>query len=77
MKHLQAVSRNTPLRIVPVVGGISQQKQMRLLSRRPDIVVATPGRFWELMEENVPYARNLSHLKCASYQSLLPAIILS
>ena len=34
---------------VPVVGGMSEQKQMRLLNRRPPIVVATPGRMWEFV----------------------------
>ena len=35
--------------VVPVVGGMSEQKQMRLLNRRPAIVVATPGRMWEFI----------------------------
>ncbi len=34
-----------------VVGGMSTQKQERLLAQKPEIIVATPGRFWELLEE--------------------------
>jgi ATP-dependent RNA helicase DDX24/MAK5 len=34
-----------------VVVGMSAQKQERLLARRPEVVVATPGRLWELMNE--------------------------
>jgi len=30
---------------------MSTQKQERLLSQKPEIIVATPGRFWELLEE--------------------------
>lgn len=30
---------------------MSTQKQARLLSQKPEIIVATPGRFWELLEE--------------------------
>jgi len=30
---------------------MSTQKQERLLSKKPEIIVATPGRFWELYEE--------------------------
>ncbi|VDD93111.1 unnamed protein product [Enterobius vermicularis] len=32
-----------------LVGGLSQQKQERLLTNHPDVIVATPGRFWALM----------------------------
>lgn len=31
------------------MGGLSQQKQERLLTNHPDVIVATPGRFWALM----------------------------
>jgi len=34
-----------------LVGGLSEHKQLRLLDRRPPIVVATPGRLWELLSE--------------------------
>ena len=34
-----------------MVGGMSTQKQQRLLAQKPEIIVATPGRFWELLEE--------------------------
>ncbi len=40
------------IRIVPIIGGMSAPKQVRLLTRHgpPDILVATPGRLWDLME---------------------------
>lgn len=37
------------IRVVPIVGGMSSEKQERLLKSRPEIVVGTPGRLWELM----------------------------
>jgi ATP-dependent RNA helicase DDX24/MAK5 len=46
---LKSVARHTTISVVPVVGGMSLQKQERLLRQRPEIVVATPGRLWELM----------------------------
>ena len=33
-----------------VVGGLSAQKQKRIVERGCDILVATPGRLWDLMQ---------------------------
>ena len=49
---------------MPVVGGMSLQKQERLLRRRPEIVVATPGRLWELMhQQNHEHFADLGRLQ--------------
>lgn len=47
--HLKALAAGTNVRVVPIVGGMSSEKQERLLKTRPEIVVGTPGRLWELM----------------------------
>ncbi|PHT38554.1 DEAD-box ATP-dependent RNA helicase 13 [Capsicum baccatum] len=47
--HLKAAARHSNFRVVPIVGGMSSEKQERLLKTRPEIVVGTPGRLWELM----------------------------
>ncbi|KAL8135614.1 hypothetical protein AgCh_010303 [Apium graveolens] len=47
--HLKEVAKDTNIRVVPMVGGMSTQKQERLLKARPEIVVGTLGRLWELM----------------------------
>ncbi|KAL6219465.1 hypothetical protein ACLB2K_007224 [Fragaria x ananassa] len=47
--HLKAVAKDTDIRVVAIVGGMSTDKQERLLRSRPEIVVGTPGRLWELM----------------------------
>ncbi|KAI3469882.1 hypothetical protein Pfo_026545 [Paulownia fortunei] len=47
--HLKEVALGTNVRVVPIVGGMSTEKQERLLKARPEIVVGTPGRLWELM----------------------------
>lgn len=38
-----------PRRAALVVGGLAHVKQQRLLSRRPPIVIGTPGRLWEMV----------------------------
>ncbi|OIR58762.1 MAG: ATP-dependent RNA helicase [Amphiamblys sp. WSBS2006] len=40
------------LHAVAVVGGLFVEKQLRLLSKHPHIVVATPGRLNQLLQEN-------------------------
>jgi len=42
---------------------MSTQKQERLLSKKPEIIVATPGRFWELLQENNSHIIDFSNLR--------------
>ncbi|CAI5445770.1 unnamed protein product [Caenorhabditis angaria] len=67
MKHITALIKHTKLKATSIVGGLAQVKQERIISQQsPDIIVATPGRLWAMMEEAEPssYLANLSTLKC-------------
>jgi ATP-dependent RNA helicase DDX24/MAK5 len=46
-----ATKRPPPVSIAPIVGGMSTQKQRRVLDRGVDILVATPGRLWDILED--------------------------
>lgn len=59
---MKAIATPCGINIVPVVGGMAVQKQERLLKTRPEIVVATPGRLWALMEEGDEHLNDLSEL---------------
>ena len=60
---LKQVAKHAPeIDITPVVGGMSLQKQERLLRRRPEVVVATPGRLWELMHQQDEHFLDLGRL---------------
>lgn len=37
--------------VAAIVGGMSAQKQRRILDRGVDVLVATPGRLWDLLQE--------------------------
>lgn len=37
--------------IAVLVGGMSAQKQRRILDRGVDVLIATPGRLWDTLEE--------------------------
>ncbi|KAI8323217.1 P-loop containing nucleoside triphosphate hydrolase protein [Martensiomyces pterosporus] len=63
--HVKAMARFVRARVVAIVGGMSQAKQERLLTTSPDIIVATPGRFWDLVSSNdtyLNYIRSISFL---------------
>ncbi|XP_059209247.1 ATP-dependent RNA helicase DDX24 isoform X2 [Centropristis striata] len=62
--HIDAVAKFTDIKTAIVVGGMAQQKQRRMLKRRPEIVIATPGRLWDLIQERHPHLMNLRQLKC-------------
>lgn len=61
--HLCAVLTHTDITIAVVMGGVAPQKQERLLRQGPDIVVGTPGRLWELIQQGNEHLSQLSTLK--------------
>ncbi|XP_068194396.1 ATP-dependent RNA helicase DDX24 [Antennarius striatus] len=62
--HIDAVTKFTDIKTAIVVGGMAQQKQRRILKRRPEIIIATPGRLWDLIKEKHPHLMNLRQLRC-------------
>ena len=48
-ENLRAYGRHLPFKTVTVLGGVSDRPQISALRRRPDILVATPGRLLDLM----------------------------
>lgn len=47
-----AKSKGPPLvSVAAIVGGMSAQKQRRIIERGVDVLVATPGRLWDLLQE--------------------------
>ncbi|KAH3764225.1 ATP-dependent RNA helicase [Pelomyxa schiedti] len=61
--HLNPLAAVSGVRVISVVGGMSSQRQLRLLSENPELVVATPGRLWDLMAAPGSPLRDLSHLR--------------
>lgn len=61
--HLKAVNYKN-LGILTMIGGISHEKQERLLKRKPEILIATPGRLWEFIKDRQnDYVRTVSEVK--------------
>ena len=59
---MRAVAVYTKIDVVPVVGGMSKEKQERLLNRKPAVIVATPGRLWDTMQSGHAHMTELSAL---------------
>ncbi|MDH3815732.1 MAG: DEAD/DEAH box helicase, partial [Acidobacteriota bacterium] len=59
-EHIEALARHTPVRSATVFGGVKPGKQEKALRAGVDIVVATPGRLLDLMQN--PWAR-FEHLE--------------
>ena len=59
---MQRVAKPLGVWVAPIVGGISPAKQARLLGRQPQVIVATPGRLWELMRLGEPHLADLSRV---------------
>uniref|UniRef100_A0A0K0DF85 RNA helicase n=1 Tax=Angiostrongylus cantonensis TaxID=6313 RepID=A0A0K0DF85_ANGCA len=71
MKHLTGLLKHTRFKAFPVVGGLAQVRQARILKKEmPEVIVATPGRLWAMMqyvsedEPVCPYLADWTGLLC-------------
>ncbi|CAH2057007.1 unnamed protein product, partial [Iphiclides podalirius] len=62
-RHLIAAAKYTGIKIATIVGGMASVKQERVLRSGPEVVVATPGRLWELITQGQPHLQQLSSVK--------------
>lgn len=63
--HANQLGKELGVQACSLVGGLAAAKQQRVLEKkRPAVVVATPGRLWDLMQEaQVPYLKELNKVK--------------
>lgn len=67
--HLKVIGelivKASPHCIIPLTGGLSIQKQERLLSYEGSgrVIVATPGRFLELIEKDASFLKKVANIK--------------
>lgn len=62
--HLEAVTGSIPqVQALNLIGGLSQERQERLLTYSPNIIVGTPGRVAEMIETHVPLQEQLEKLR--------------
>ncbi|KAG9296070.1 hypothetical protein G9A89_011922 [Geosiphon pyriformis] len=61
--HLLQIGKYAGIKVLTLVGGMAVQKQKRLMDKLPNIIVATPGRLWEMVSENDDYLDRLRRVK--------------
>ncbi|XP_023304092.2 ATP-dependent RNA helicase DDX24 [Lucilia cuprina] len=65
--HLVAAAKYTGIKVAAIFGGLSLAKQERVLNQHPEIVVATPGRLWELYQQG---NKHLSKIEDISFLAI-------
>ncbi|XP_034102387.1 ATP-dependent RNA helicase DDX24 [Drosophila albomicans] len=60
--HLVAAAKYTDIRVAAIFGGLAVAKQERVLRQCPEIVVATPGRLWELYVQGNKHLNKIEHV---------------
>jgi ATP-dependent RNA helicase DDX24/MAK5 len=72
--HLQDIAKFAAgaMTIVNVTGGLAVQKQIRLLEKRPSVIVGTPGRLWELFDN----AQDVKNLDLSSAMKVIKFLVL-
>ncbi len=50
-EHLRHLAKHTKLRVAPIYGGVAMRPQIRAFRDGSDIIVATPGRLMDLMQQ--------------------------
>ncbi|CAG0883927.1 unnamed protein product [Cyprideis torosa] len=63
--HILQVAKYTHVKVACIVGGLSKEKQERVLKKPPQILVATPGRLWEMIQEGNAALQRLPDIKMA------------
>ncbi|KAL4138899.1 hypothetical protein PRIC2_002399 [Phytophthora ramorum] len=60
-QHLEKMVRHREIGVVTLVGGMAVQKQKRLLTYKPEIVIGTPGRLWDIIDSNHEHMNDLAN----------------
>ncbi|XP_077277605.1 ATP-dependent RNA helicase DDX24 [Temnothorax americanus] len=61
--HLTQAAKYTDIKIAVVFGGVAAVKQERILNKGPEIVIATPGRLWELIQEGNSHLNQIDSVR--------------
>ena len=61
-QHLRQLAKHTNLHVTPIYGGVAIKPQIKAMRGRTDVVVATPGRLIDLMQQGEARLDNIEIL---------------
>lgn len=61
--HIVAAAKYTGINVAAIFGGLAHVKQERVLKKCPEVVVATPGRLWELIRDGNEHLNKLREIR--------------
>lgn len=61
--HLKEITKYCDIKLCSVIGGLAPEKQQRLLSYHPEIVVATPGRLMKMLSSGNEHLQKISNIR--------------
>jgi len=60
-ENIRAYAKFTHLKSACIFGGVKQSKQVASLRKNPQILVATPGRLMDLINQNIIHLNSITH----------------
>lgn len=69
--HIVAAAKYTGINVVAIFGGLAHVKQERVLKKCPEVVVATPGRLWELIRDGNEHLNKLRDIRLVIAKKIL------
>ncbi len=61
-EHLRLLARHTNIRIAPIYGGVKAAPQINALRKKAEIIVATPGRLMDLVQQGEARLASIEYL---------------
>ncbi|VEV58170.1 ATP-dependent RNA helicase MAK5, putative [Plasmodium vinckei vinckei] len=65
LNHFNYVNKYINIYIITIIGGLNINKQLRLISKKPEIVICTPGRlkYFLQLEDKINYLCNMKNVR--------------
>ncbi|SCP05829.1 ATP-dependent RNA helicase MAK5, putative [Plasmodium ovale] len=65
LKHFNYINSYIHIYITTIIGGLNVNKQRRIISKKPEIIICTPGRlkYFLKLEDKINYVYNMKHVR--------------
>ncbi|ETB56264.1 hypothetical protein, variant [Plasmodium yoelii 17X] len=65
LNHFNYVNKYINIYIITIIGGLNINKQLRLISKKPEIIICTPGRlkYFLQLEDKINYLYNMKNVR--------------